>query len=384
MRRRRWDVLVLATVLGACATPDPTPTITAAPSSLLDPIPLLDPGDRASFAALDEEGEWGTITVRRGDDTGGYPTSAVDPESFIVEVHVHYAVARDSEATFGALDWALVTASDRRPVGGHYTPEPAQHPWELWELPGLPDDATTDGIAVEPRTVDGWLLFEVPRELADEELELAYRPAHLVEAVTVLTLRDGGAAPDPVPTATPEPRPAELPYVPSDTAGFSVIDDAEADALFADADTCENPVAGYTVSYPDDWYTNTAAGAVPACSWFSPTTYELSEDGSVPPEIVIEITSFEGGIGFIYEPDYTITDQVTVDGWSAARTEEVGGMGIDGFLPRSLFTYEYTIYASDDDFGLKVRARTSTDDPGSYEHNKAVLDRIMASMRFDR
>ena len=344
----------------------------------------MEPGDSASFAALDEEGEWGTITVRRGDDTGGYPTSAVDSDAFIIEVHVEYAVGRDTAATFGALDWALVTASDRRPVGGPYTPDPPEHPSETWELPELPGEATTDGIAVEPRTLDGWLLFEVPRDLADEPLELAYRPSHLVGAVTVLAVRDGGAAPDPVPTATPEPRPAALPYVPSDEAGFSLIDDAEADALFADADTCENPIAGYSVSYPDDWYTNTAAGAVPACSWFSPTFYELTEDGGVPPEIAIEIGSFEGGIGLIHEPDYTITDQVTVDGWNASRTEEVGGLGADGWLPRSLFTYQYTIYASEDDLGLKVIATTTTEDPGSYERNKAILDRIIASMRFDR
>ncbi|HEX2765409.1 MAG TPA: hypothetical protein VHR55_02015 [Candidatus Limnocylindria bacterium] len=362
----------------------PSPTATAAPSSFLDPIPLLGPGDEASLAALDEDGEWGTITVHRGDDTGGYATSAAHPDTFIIEVHVEYAVARDTSATFGAMDWALVTASDRRPVGGIFRPDVPEHPWEIWELPELPPEVTTDLIAVEPRVIDGWLLFAVPRDLADEPLELAYRPSHLVEAVTVLAVRDEGAAPDPVPTATPEPRPATLPYVPSETAGFSVIDDPEADELFVDADTCENPVAGYTLSYPDDWYTNTAAGAVPACSWFSPVFYELTEDGRVPPEIVIEIRSFEGGIGFVHVPDYTITEQVTVDGWNAGRTEEVGGLGADGWLPRSLFTYQYTIYASDDDFGLKVIATTSTDDPGSYERNKAVLDRIIASLRFDR
>lgn len=370
-------------VLSACEATEPVPTEPPSPSSPLEVIAFTEPGTEATIPALDADGAWGTITVTRGADTGGYPTSAVDPGTFVVEAHVEYLVSGETGATVGARDWALVAASDRRPVGHAFVPDPPDQPWETWDRPSLPVETTTDMIAVEPRVIEGWLLFEVPRRLSDAPLELVYRPEEFVEAVSVLAIRAPGPAPEPVPTATPEPRPRTLSYVRGAGAPFTIIGDREADRLFADVDTCSNPVAGYSVRFPDDWYTNTAVGTTPACSWFSPTFFEV-EGPEVPDEIAITIASFEAGIGFVHEPDYSVSDQLTVDGRTASRTEEVGGIGADGWLPRSLFTYQYTIWASDDPLGLKVVATTSNADAGSYEVNKAVLDRIMASLRFDR
>jgi hypothetical protein len=387
MRNRAWGRSVLSALVvwtvAACGTSDPSRSASVEPSSRLVVIALLDPDAVATIPALDAEGAWGTITVRRGEDIGGYPTSAVQPDSFVVEAHVEYVVERDSMAPFGAGDWALVRASDRRPVGGTFEPDLTRNPWEIWGRPALAREATTEQIAIEPRTLDGWLLFEVPRTFADVPLELVYRPAGFDEAVSALAIRDVGPAPEPVPTATPEPRPAALTYDLAPDAEFSTISDDVADRLFVDADSCHNPVAGYTLAFPDDWYSNTAVGTTPACSWFSPTFFEVDGPG-VPEEIAIVIRSFEGGIGFVHEPDYTVSDQFTVDGWNANRAEEVGGLGADGWLPRSLFTYQYTIWASEDYLGLKVVAATSNDHPGDYERNKAILDRIVASMRFDR
>jgi hypothetical protein len=371
-------VLVAALAIG-CQVAAPTPSETVAPSSRLEVLTFSDPDTELTIPAVDADGAWGTITLRRGADVGGYVTNAADPGAFVVEVIVGYVVQRDTEATFGERDWALVAASDRRPIGRIFVPAPLTQPWETWERPALARAVTTEMIAVEPRTIDGWLLFEVPREFADVPLELVYRPEGFSEAVSALAVREASAAPDPVPTATPEPRPRELAYVQPPGAPFSVIADEAADALFVDADTCTNSVAGYTVSFPEEWYTNTAVGATPACSWFSPTFYEVNGSG-VPEEIVIEITSFEAGIGFVHEPDYTISEQVTVDGRNASRIEEVGGFGANGWLPRSRFTYQYTIWASDDPLGLKIVATTTTDDPGDYEGNKAVLDRIIATL----
>ena len=381
MRRLARTFVAVAVVLlaVACQATEPSPSESVAPSSRLAVLAFTDPDTEVTIPAMDASGAWGTITVRRGADTGGYPTNAIDPGTFVVEVLVGYVVERDTESTFGEGDWALVTAADRRPVGRVFEPAPVTQPWETWDRPALPRDATTEMIAVEPRTVDGWLLFEVPREFADVPLELIYRPEGFAEAAAVLAIRDPGAAPEPVPTATPEPRPRELAYVQPPGAPFSVIADEAADALFADADTCTNPVAGYTVSFPEAWYTNTAVGATPACSWFSPTFYEVDGAG-VPEEIVIEIASFEGGIGFVHQPDYAISEQVLVDRRNASRTEEVGGMSAGGWLPRSRFTYRYTIWASDDPLGLKVIATTTTDDSGDYGRNKAVLDRIIATL----
>ena len=276
-----------------------------------------------------------------------------------------------------------MTAADRRSVGGIFVPEVSDKPWEVWALPALAHETTIEQIAVVPAELSGWLLFEVPREFADVPLELVYRPEGFTEAVAALGIRAGGDSPDPVPTATPEPRPSPRAYTQPSGAPFGLITDPGADELFVDADICHNPVAGYTVAYPDDWYTNTAIGAMPACSWFSPTTFEVDGPG-IPEEIAIVISSFVGGYGFVHQPDYTLTEAVVIDGWSAGRTEEVGGFGADGFLPRSLFTYQYLIQASDDPFGLKVIAATTNEHSASYERNKAVLDRIMAAIRFDQ
>jgi hypothetical protein len=382
--RRRLPLLlgVLASIAMGCVLTDRVPPESGGASPALAVISLTALNDEVTVPAIDEDGTWGRITVRRGPDTGGYPTNAVDPDRFVIEAHVTYVAERETAATFGARDWVLVTASDRKPAGSVFVPAPIVEPWETWELLPLPAETTTEMIAVEPRTVEGWLLFEVPRNLADVPLELVYRPEGFTDAVSVLAIRDVGAAPDPVPTATPDPTPDALAYVQPPGAPFPVIEHAGADRLFVEADTCHNPVAGYSVDFPEDWYTNTAIGSSPACSWFSPTFFEV-QGADVPDEVAIVMTSFVGGIGFVHEPDYSVSDQVEIDGWNASRTEEIGGLGADGWLPRSLFTYQYTIWAADDDLGLKVIATTKSDHEGDYELNKAVLDRIMASLRFD-
>jgi hypothetical protein len=382
VRRLALVLGALASLAMGCGVTDRVPPASGSPSPATDVISFTAQNDEVTLPALDVDGAWGTITVRRGADTGGYPTNAVRPDSFVVEAHVTYVVDRDTAAKFGARDWVLVNASDRKPVGSVFVPDPTVEPWETWALHPLPGEVSADMIAVEPRTLDGWLLFEVSREVAGVPLELVYRPEGFTDAVSVLAIRGAGAAPDPVPTATADPTPAPLTYVQPSGAPFTVIEDADADQLFAEPDSCTNPSAGYTLSFPDDWYTNTAIGSTPACSWFSPTIFEV--DGSeVPAEIAIVIGSFEGGIGFIHEPDYSVSDQVEIDGRNASRTEEIGGMGADGWLPRSLFTYQYTIWADDDYLGLKVIATTRNDHDGDYELNKAVLDRLMASLRFD-
>jgi hypothetical protein len=61
---------------------------------------------------------------------------------------------------------------------------------------------------------------------------------------------------------------------------------------------------------------------VPACSWFSPTYYELNDSGGRPAEIAIEISVFEGSVGMIWVD--LCSEQVTVGGFSAWRTETGG------------------------------------------------------------
>jgi hypothetical protein len=206
-------------------------------------------------------------------------------------------------------------------------------------------------------------------------LELIYQPPGIADA-TRIALRRPGAAPEPVVVEWPRPDPV---YVAQPGLPFTVLESAEADALFVDPDTCTNPEDGYTVTYPDSWYTNTAIGDVPACSWFSPTFYEATEGGPRPDEIAIEIRVFEGAIGFIWVDLYT--EDVSIGGFSGRRYET--GMTKDPEQPTNVLQYSYLAYLDPQQSeGRKLWAFTGTEYGGEYELNRAVFDRIMASLEF--
>lgn len=179
------------------------------------------------------------------------------------------------------------------------------------------------------------------------------------------------------------PTPGPIAYVERPGLPFSVVDNEEADALFADLDTCTNPDAGYTVTYPNSWYTNTDFGDTPACSWFSPTVYDVGSEADIPDEIVIVITVFDGAVGHFGSPDYSMTEAVEIGGFAGGRHEQIGytyeGGGYEALLPG----YEYFAILSDSPVeGPTMIASTGGDGVGDYELNKAVLDRIMASLTF--
>jgi hypothetical protein len=163
---------------------------------------------------------------------------------------------------------------------------------------------------------------------------------------------------------------------------ISVIDHPGADALFAEADTCTNPVVGYAVTYPDSWYTNTAVGDTPACSWFSPVFFEVTDPEEVPTEIAMTIGAFDGGIGQI--PEWPRVDRGTV------RIGPYEFTRFEDFIPGDMFFwtdyerhYTYVAWLDDDYQGQKLIAGLGSA-AGDYDLNRAVLDRIMASMQFDR
>jgi hypothetical protein len=173
-----------------------------------------------------------------------------------------------------------------------------------------------------------------------------------------------GSAPAAEPTASDEPGGAE---------GFTILPNAEADALFLDRDECENTEDGYQLEFPDDWYTNTEIGDVPACSWFSPTFYEADDSGAVPPEIAITIELLDGDRG--YHDDFISNDEVVIGATQDAHRVEVERDGTT--------MYEYVVQLGPTlEEGPNLLARTDTDMGGDYELNKAVLDRIMATMEF--
>ncbi len=225
----------------------------------------------------------------------------------------------------------------------------------------------------------------MPRDRADFPLELRYQPLGLVEVATAARVRRPGAAPDPVALATPAPTPAQVTYVELEAYPFSVIDSAEADELFDTPDTCTNPVAGYTVTYPDAWFTNTEIGDWPACSWFSPTFYDVGDDpNEVPPQVAIIFTVFEGTFGQFGPYDTTIDEMVLVDGFDARRREHFGQeTPADGYTAHPPFYRYEVIVAPQPAVAPQPTADTDFEGAADYELNKAVLDRIMALIEFD-
>lgn len=155
---------------------------------------------------------------------------------------------------------------------------------------------------------------------------------------------------------------------------------AEADALFADPDTCTNPEVGYTVTFPDDWYTNTAIGDQAACSWFTPEFFEVGAAGETPEEIWIGIGLTEGVVGYNMLTPTEAGDEVEVDGyaghWAEFRMlDDINDTDSEDLRFHYVIPYERS--------GPTLIAGTQVDMAGDYELAKAVLDRMMASMELN-
>ena len=185
------------------------------------------------------------------------------------------------------------------------------------------------------------------------------------------------------PTHTPSPEPAsEAPSPASsevaDLRPFAVAANPEADALFIDRDDCANQADGYRLEFPDAWYTNTAIGDVEPCSWFSPTFYEVADPSQVPPEIAITVESVEGGIELAGE-EMSRESGIVGGTQSAVRAEY--GPDERSAQPADWREYVYVVQLGPtEEEGPNLVLRTNTNMGGDYELNKAVLDRIVATL----
>lgn len=364
-------LIYLAYLAGSAGEPNVDPAwevvVRQADSAPLDGD-LVEAGNRVAFSASGPDGEFGTITVERGEDVGGYPL-VPEPSSethFFIELLVTYELDRAPEgADWGELDWSLEgtdgSAAEQLSV---FPPPDECGGFGQWPGATVPEDR-----------YEGCIVFAIARESADADLELVYRPSSAAEPLQRIPVRRPGPAPAPVAAAWPRPDPV---YVAKPELPFTVLESAEADALFADADSCTNPEGGYTVSFPEAWYTNTAIGDVPACSWFSPVFYEVDDPGRVPDEIAIVLSIFEGGIGQIPEWPRTLSEEVRISGVDGSRHEDT----IPSNPPDN--AYGYAAWLDDDYLGRKLTGTTTTMHGEDYGLNKAVLDRIMASLVLTR
>lgn len=187
------------------------------------------------------------------------------------------------------------------------------------------------------------------------------------------------AEPTAEPTEGPSVAPASATAAPSFGGGgeLTVLPNRDADALFIDRDECTNPQDGYQLEFPDDWWTNTEIARFPACVWFSPTFYEVVDETQRPDEIAIEIFWINGDRGYLTEE---ISREDVEVGLQAAVRLEVEGTPDD---PATGASYEYVIrLGPTPEAGPNLVARTDTSMGGDYELNKAVLDRMMATIEF--
>ena len=165
-----------------------------------------------------------------------------------------------------------------------------------------------------------------------------------------------------------------------DRAGlpFSVIESRQADTLFERSATCSNPEGGYTVSYPEDWYTNPDSDALPACSWFSPAQFDVPtqfvEGTAVPDEVVIVVDVFEGGVGQIPEIPRTLSEEVPLGGREGYRFEDRVNEEPPGYI------YSYGAWLDANHLGRKIAAYTQSAPARDYQLNRAVLDRMLATL----
>lgn len=195
----------------------------------------------------------------------------------------------------------------------------------------------------------------------------------------------------PTPTATPEPTPSATPEAtPSPVAtdspgasassspiegggGFTFDANAEADALMADRFDCQNVDEGYQVDFPAEWNTNAEVGDVAPCSWFAPTEYETGAPGDVPDEVAIEIFVIDGEREHGGEEGER-TEGIIGATQSAYRVEVTDG---------GETAYEYVVQLGEtSEEGPNLVARTTTEMGGDFDLNRAVLDRMMATMEF--
>ncbi len=266
-------------------------------------------------------------------------------------------------AQFGTSDWA-VRPSDPS-ADGFFVAEAREFERAngFGLRPAMPLGIYSDAVDIFTTPTEGRIAFAVPRRAADLSLELVYQ---LGGQEQVFALRDPGPPPEPVAVATPQP-----------TSEAAIAEAAAmAAALFADPDTCTNPEDGYRLTFPDAWYTNTATGDVPACSWFTPEFFEVTVPGEPPEEIWIFIAVFDGESGYTGLTEIYLNERLEVGGRPASRVE----YNPNATVNPDYRGYEYVIRLGEN--GPTLAAGTKTEDADDYLLAKAVLDRIMASLEF--
>lgn len=390
-------ILVVAALVSSPSRvgPEPAPEPTATPAPTLTPtdaLSLTQPGDVVRIAAVDSEGQFGTITIERGDEVAGYE-GGHDPlayDAFFVELYISYALDRPSTAAHGESDWGYRINGDFQgsdasfttwsgPFAGATTPTPALRRVE------------SDDIA----DIEGWLVIPIWSEAADSPITLDYscslpstpdEPGPLQDcwkdpdaretddsAYALIALREPGPPVGSTPAWTPPPG-FELPPV-------EVESHEEADALFVETSTCANAASGYELRFPVSWFADAT------CTRFSATPIDESDPAAVS---TITIERREGG-----EPNLGEVELIPVGGSGSVDGVEVGYFHLQAWgeavvpIGERILAYHVNLvvgeYPTEDNEVPWLLATTTSVEAASdeeYDLNRAVLHRIITSMQF--
>ncbi|MFN2483543.1 MAG: hypothetical protein ABR509_01215 [Candidatus Limnocylindria bacterium] len=170
------------------------------------------------------------------------------------------------------------------------------------------------------------------------------------------------------------------PYVQREGLPITVLDNPAADALFESRDMCTNDEDRYTVTFPAEWYTNARIGDVPACSWFTPELWDATDGSPAPDQIWISAGSIDMAFGYTSLTKVYFSEDVTIDGHLGHRTE----YNANETEEPDYRQYHYVIPLVDETKGPTFIAGTDTDSADDYDLARAVLDRMMATLRFSR
>jgi hypothetical protein len=143
--------------------------------------------------------------------------------------------------------------------------------------------------------------------------------------------------------------------------------------------TCDGE--GYSISHPSQWFVHPGdeSGAKP-CALFAADPFSGDPEpdwGWEGAQVVIGTGtgcrgSFENSIG---------SEEVELDGYTAMRSELQPGEG-----DPTLRAIEYFLTFGEQvpcESSLWLYSRTESDDPGAFDENTVILDRMMDSIRFE-
>lgn len=170
------------------------------------------------------------------------------------------------------------------------------------------------------------------------------------------------------------------------TPTTTALDDAaslEANRLFASPQQCELTLAGHLVgiTFPGAWSTNDAVegeGGIPACLWFGPDDLVITDPLTQAPEGVAIGVGSVGGPA-VFHREWISLEETTIAGRPAWRVEESVPSPNNADEETLQLVYWVSLGATSTD-GPTLVARTATEEAGNYALNKAVLDRMMASL----